>query len=37
MSIPELIRLFPMMKKQAERLIGRLRRATRRTGREESA
>jgi len=37
MSIPELIRLFPMVKKQAEGLIGWLRRATRRTEREESA
>ena len=37
MSIPELIRLLPMAKRQAEQLIGWLRRVTRRTEREESA
>ena len=37
MSIPELIRLFPMIKKRGEELIGALRRLTRRSERRESA
>ncbi len=36
MSIPELIRLFPMVKKRGEELIGLLRRVTRRSERRES-
>ncbi len=37
MSIPELIRIFPMAKKRTEELIGSLRRLTRRSERRESA
>jgi hypothetical protein len=37
MSIPELIRLFPLAKKRGEELIGLVRRATRRTKRSESS
>ena len=37
MSIPELIRIFPMIKKRGEELIGTLRRLTRRSERRESA
>ena len=37
MSIPELIRLFPMIKERGEELIGLLRRLTRRSERKESA
>jgi hypothetical protein len=37
MSIPELIRLFPILKKRGEEWIGSLRRLTRRSEREESA
>jgi len=37
MSIPELIRLFPMAKKRGQKLIQSLRRATRGTTEEESA
>jgi len=37
MSIPELIRLFPMIKKRGEEMIGLFRRLTRRSERRESA
>jgi len=37
MSIPELIRLFPIVKKRGEEMIGTLRRLARRSERRESA